>query len=273
MNTNSASLRPQIRGRSCPFRSLLVATAAAFVLIGFIVPNADGIVVAYYNFENAPTGTSPVDLTPDLIPGRTQVLDSMIVGDNMGGGVEPYVSDLTITTPGLEASTSGLLLNRTPGDNDTNDPGLALNLSRSSKGEADISFTVNLEHYAGLSLSFAVNNNGNGYGNVQLTWSGAVSGSTAVLAMPTAGTQIVSFDLTGTNLDGDGFTSKIVTFTLRFTNGQSNGVDQQTVIDNILLSGFVVPEPATVWGGLLGACVLCWHQRRRLIGFLPLRRG
>jgi hypothetical protein len=52
----------------------------------------------------------------------------------------------------------------------------------------------------------------------------------------------------------------------------SNGNDTQTVIDNILLGGTVLPEPATVWGGLLGVCALCWHQRRRLIGFLPLRR-
>jgi hypothetical protein len=209
-----------------------------------------------------------VDVTPDF----TFATVAQPI-PNPGGGIEPSTSNLTISTPGLEASTNGLLLNRTPGDSDTADPGMALNLSRSSRGEADISFSVNLEHYAGLSLSFATNNNGNGYANVQLTWTGDVSGSTAVLAMPTAGTQLVSFDLSGTNLNGDGFTPKNVTFTLHFTNGQSNGVDLQTVIDNILLGGFVVPEPATVWGGLLGVCALCWHQRRRLIGFLPLRRG
>jgi hypothetical protein len=92
--------------------------------------------------------------------------------------------------------------------------------------------------------------------------------------MPTAGTQTVTFDLTGqTTLNGDFFTPKVVTFTLMFSNGHSNGVDLQTVIDNILLGGTVIPEPATVWGGLLGVCGLCWHQRRRLIGFLPLRRA
>jgi hypothetical protein len=68
-------------------------------------------------------------------------------------------------------------------------------------------------------------------------------------------------------------TPKFVTFTLTFTNGHSNGKDLQTVIDNILLGGTALPEPATVWGGLLGVCALCWHQRRRLISFLPLRRG
>ena len=37
-------------------------------------------------------------------------------------------------------------------------------------------------------------------------------------------------------------------------------------IDNIQINGTIVPEPATVAGGLLGVLGLCWHQRRRLIG-------
>jgi hypothetical protein len=267
MNTNSAGPRPQIKGRSRPFRSLLFTTTAAFVLTGFIIPKADAVIVSYFNFEDSPTMGSPVDLTPD----KTVAAG----GDNPGGGVEPSTTNLTITNTGaLQASTSGLLLNRTPGDNDTANPGLAVNLSRSSKADATISFSVNLEFYKNLSLSFATNNNGNGYGNVQLSWTfSGGGGSLPVQAMPTAGTQIVTFDLTGTNVDGDGVTPKVVTFTLTFTNGQSNGVDLQTVIDNIVLGGTVIPEPATVWGGLLGVCGLCWHQRRRLIGFLALRRA
>jgi hypothetical protein len=266
MNKNSAGPRPQIKGRSRPLRSLLFATAAAFVLTGFIVPKADAVIVSYFNFEDSTTTT--IDLTPD----KTVAAG----GDNPGGGVESSTSDLTILNgAALQASTPGLLLNRTPGDNDTANPGFAVNLSRSSKSDATISFTVNLEFYKNLSLSFATNNNGNGYANVQLTWTimGGGSGSLPVQAMPTAGTQIVTFDLTGTNVDGNGLTPHVVTFTLTFTNGQSNGVDLQTVIDNIVLSGTVIPEPATVWGGLLGVCGLCWHQRRRLIGFLALRRA
>ena len=59
---------------------------------------------------------------------------------------------------------------------------------------------------------------------------------------------------------------------LHFTNGQSNGNDLQNLIDNIQVNGTVIPEPATVAGGLLGVLGLCWHQRRRLIGSLRLRR-
>jgi hypothetical protein len=199
-------------------------------------------------------------------------------GDNPGGGVESSTSNLTITDMGgLVASTPGLSTqNQTPGDNDTNVPGLGVNFSRSSKSDAMISFSVNLQFYSNLSLSFATNNNGNGYGTVTLSWvidSGCTMNCTGSLsqAMPTAGTQTVSFALPA-SLNGDFVDPKLVTFTLTFSNGHSNGVDLQTVIDNIRLDGTVLPEPATFWGGLLGICALCWHQRRRLIGFLPLRR-
>ena len=53
---------------------------------------------------------------------------------------------------------------------------------------------------------------------------------------------------------------------MHFTNGQSNGKNLQNLIDNIQVNGMVVPEPATVAGGLLGVLALCWFQRRRLIG-------
>jgi hypothetical protein len=271
MNTKRAVLPPQIRGRSRLFRSLVVAVAGALIFMGFTTPRVDAVVVSYFNFEDAPSGQpmtpcATVDCAPDFAPA------------NPGGGVEPTTSTLTIIDPGLVASTPGLLANRTPGDSDTADPGLGVNFSRSSKGDASISFSVNLKLYQGLSLSFATNNNGNGYGTVTLGWvidSGCSVNCTGSLsqAMPTAGTQIVTFDLTGqTALNGDGVNNKMVTFTLTFSNGQSNGVDLQTVIDNIRLdAAFAFPEPKTVWGGLLGVLGLCWHQRRRLVRFLRLR--
>jgi hypothetical protein len=126
-------------------------------------------------------------------------------------------------------------------------------------------------------LSFASNNNGNGYRMVTLNaFAGIGTGgtllSTASQPMPTMGSAITTFsNIAGVN--GNGMTTNFVTFQLVFSNGSSNGQDLQTVIDNIqLTAGVVIPEPATVWGGLLGVCALCWHQRRRLIGVLPLRR-
>ena len=72
----------------------------------------------------------------------------------------------------------------------------------------------------------------------------------------------------------DGTTINIPNLVLRlnFTLGQSNGANLQTAIDNLTINGTAVPEPATVAGGLLGVLGLCWHQRRRLIGVLRLRR-
>ena len=54
-------------------------------------------------------------------------------------------------------------------------------------------------------------------------------------------------------------------FGIILTGGQSNGDNLQNVVDNILINGTIVPEPATIAGGLLGVLGLCWFQRRRLI--------
>ncbi|PYK39251.1 MAG: hypothetical protein DME60_09890 [Verrucomicrobia bacterium] len=49
-------------------------------------------------------------------------------------------------------------------------------------------------------------------------------------------------------------------------------LNDQDIIDNIQVNGTIVPEPATVGGGLLGVLGLCWFQRRRF-GFLLPRLG
>jgi hypothetical protein len=265
MNTNNAVLRPQIRGRSRPFRSLLVAVAGALIFMGSTAPRVDAVVVSYFNFEDSTL--TVVDLTPD----KTVAAG----GDNPGGGVEVSTTNLTITGGfGLDVAT-GLTTNRTgpsPADSDTASPGSGIGFRRSGGNSGlKISFSVNTQFYAGLSLSFAVNNAGNGYHDVALSWSGADSGSLPVQAITTTTTEI-TFTLPP-SVNGNGNTFKFITFTLTFTNGQSNGNNaDETVIDNIQLTATtVVPEPATFWGGLLGVCGLCWYRRRRLVRFLRLR--
>jgi hypothetical protein len=266
MNTNNAVLSPQIRGRSRPFRSLLVAVAGALIFMGFMVPRVDAVVVSYFNFEDS-SGTT-IDLTPD----KTVAAG----GDNAGGGVEVSTTNLTIANNPNKDVTTGLLNNRTtaPADQDTADPGFAVGFRRTGGNDGmTISFGVNTQFYSGLSLSFAVNNAGNGYHNVELFYQiGAgpmVSAGTATIDTTTT---LVTFTLPPA-VNGDGNTFKFVTFTLVFTNGQSNGNNaDETVIDNIRLdANTVVPEPATVVGGLLGVFGLCWHQRGRLVRFLRLR--
>jgi hypothetical protein len=58
---------------------------------------------------------------------------------------------------------------------------------------------------------------------------------------------------------------------LQFTGGQARE-GFHTAFDNIQVNGTIVPEPATVAGGLLGVVGLCWHQRRRLIRSVRFRR-
>jgi hypothetical protein len=230
--------------------------------------------VSYFNFEDTPPGPggtvgSPVDVTPDF----TFATVAQPV-PNPGGGVETSTTNLTILgNPTLDTTSSGLLTNRTTGDSDIANPGFAIGFRRTAGNpNMTISFGVNTQFYAGLSLSFAVNNAGNGYHSVALSWSGADSGSLPAQTIDTT-TTLITFTLPP-SVNGNGNTFKFITFTLTFTNGQSNGNNaDESVFDNIQLTATtVVPEPATVWGGLLGVLGLCWFQRRRLIRSVRLRR-
>lgn len=80
-----------------------------------------------------------------------------------------------------------------------------------------------------------------------------------------------------TNLDFN-HTSTAVTTTYRLygygaTGATGTGGFESTNLNanpNVIFEGTVVPEPATVIGGLLGLCGLCWHQRRRVGRLLHL---
>ena len=270
MNTNNAVLSRQIRGRSRPFRSLLVATAASLILTGFIVPRADATVISYFNFEDSIIIKAPPSNTLDLVPDKTVAAG----GDNAGGGVESSTTNLVIgnnVTGNVFAVTPGLSINATTSPSDSDTPSnfaLAFDRTKDFPGEY-IQFTVNTLTWANMSLSFGFSNNGNGFSTVAFSYSldGGLTFSVPVTATMLTGVQPpISFTVPA-NADKFGF----VIFRLTFTGGFSNGTDTQTVIDNIRLDGTFVPEPATVMGGLLGVFGLCWHQRRQLVRFLRLR--
>ncbi len=246
------------------------------ILTGFIVPRADATVISYFNFEDGTITTRPPSVTLELTPDKT-VNDPGNEGaaGNPGGGVEPTTSNLTIagnSTANFFAVTPGLSINATASDSDT-PSNFALAFSRSSLNNgAFIQFSVNTTFWANMSLSFGYSNNGNGYSTVTASYS--LNGGTTFTTFGTAtmltGVQPpISFTVPAAVNQFGG----VVIFRLTFSGGFSNGADTQTVIDNIRLDGTFVPEPATVMGGLLGVFGLCWHQRRRLIGFLPLRRA
>jgi len=120
-----------------------------------------------------------------------------------------------------------------------------------------------------MTLSYATNNNGNGF--TTQTWLYSTNGGATFTQFAQftglTGTQVLSNALPALANGQPGLQIRIV-----LSDGQSNGNDLQTIIDNIQLNGTVIPEPATVAGGLLGVLGLCWHQRRRLIRSVRFRR-
>ena len=263
-------------------RSLFVASAAALLLTGAFVPraNADTLIV-YFNFEDATTG------------GVFDPVADTIAAGNPGGGIQASTLKLTNgagTTPATDtapfggdfSSQGGLLLNRTALDSDPAAPvppsfnGQALQMDKTKGNDAGLSFNVDTSFLTNLSLTFATDNNGNGFDSVQLQAS--INGGTffnigSVQALVT-GVTIHTFTIgTGGGVFLGSGTLQNTVFRLEFTGGASNGNDRQTVIDNFQLGGTVVPEPATVAGGLLCVFGLCWHQLRCPVRSPRLRRA
>jgi hypothetical protein len=244
--------------RTLPFRLFLVL-AGALMLMGAFVPQANATVLVYWNFEDAVTGGAP-DLTSDVV-GAPDF--------NPGGGLQ--LTTITIGGPsGDFASGPGLLNNRTAGDIDTADPGQAIAFRRSSMHNGTtLTFGVGATFFQNMTLSYATNNNGNGF--TTHTWNFSTNGGATFTQFAQftglTGTQVLSAALPAAANNQGALVIQIV-----LTGGQSNGNDLQTIIDNIQLTGTVIPEPATVAGGLLGVLGLCWHQRRRLIRSVRLRR-
>ena len=249
--------------RSRPFRSLLVAVAGAFLLLtAVLAPSANATVLVYFNFEHTTVGGSPDFLSrtiglPDNNPGGGLVLTTILP-------VPPLINF---------AMVPGLLLNRTPGDSDTNVPGVGLGMRTTPADDGGaLEFQVDTTFFQNMSLSFAVNTQGNGFNNVAFNYS-TDGGGTFIPAgssfIASGGDQLISF-VVPPGAEGQ---SNVI-FQLVFSGGTSEGEDLQTVIDNIVLEGIAVPEPATVVGGLLGVLGLGWQQRRRLKLLLPrLRRA
>lgn len=228
--------------------SLFAAIAGALLLTAAFAPRANAVLAVYYNFEDQP----PVpDLTSEAIGLQTPILQTNFPTANM-------------------VDEPGIALNVAPGDPDQNLHALGLKDSGANNG-AYFQFHVNTQPLVGMSLSFAVNTMGNGYNSVEALYSTdgfatpGTSFGTATISSSTG--QTITFPVPAA---AEGQSD--ITFRLVFTGATSSGNNLQNVIDNIRLDArAVIPEPASVVGALLGACGLCWNQRRRLIRFLRLR--
>ena len=236
--------------RSLPSRLVLIV-AGALMLIAAFAPRANAQLIAYFNFEGPPTPPFPV---------------------NLGSQVPPGAVNTTIVTnynPNNMSAEPGLPLNVAPGDPDPNLVAMGL---RNTDGNDPANFDIPLFSAQGffqnMTLTFATNRNGNGFQQVQLFFStngGATFTAGQIALLPNNLTVITLPVPVAAN------NAPLLVLRLQFSNG-GPGNDLQTIVDNIQINGTIVPEPATIAGGLLGVFGLCWHQRRRLICCVRLRR-
>ena len=254
--------------RTLWFRLLLVL--GAFALLAAFASSAKAActncLVRYYNFEGAPTAPYPVNLFSNLPAVETGAGTNLtLLGPDPPGAAYP---------PGNTLVGPQIVLNLPPG---VVPPGGVASLGTNRNGatgtlNVEIPFFSVVGVYDIKSVSFAYGANGNGYNAVQVFMSsdGGVTFTSisVVVALGSTPGSTRSFVIpAGTTLNIPNLVIR-----LSFTGGQSNGADLQFELDNVQIGGDVLPEPATVAGGLLGVLGLCWFQRRRLKLLLPRSR-
>jgi hypothetical protein len=238
--------------RTLRFRSLLIL-AGAFALLAAFAPCANAALIAYFNFEGPADPPFPVDMTSNPPGAVITQLQTNYFAPSMSAG-------------------PGIPLNVAPGDVEPNITSMGLRRSNlNDPANFDIPLFTSQGFFQNMTVTFATNRNGNGFANVQLFFStnGGVTFTPVGVAtiLPTA--QI----LVTLPVPAAANNAPLLVLRIQFTLGQSNGNDLQTIVDNIQINGTIVPEPATIAGGLLGVLGLCWHQRRRLIRCVRLRRA
>jgi len=254
--------------RSLPFR-LLVILAGAFLLLAAFTPfaNADcPACIRFYDFEGVATPPGPVNRgshQPAIEQGDVAPFALLFQNDN---GTQYTVMNLS-AEPGATLDGTNLPVGALPN---------TISLGLHDSGSAHLNLVMTFPSVAGIydiqSVSFASRGSGNGFQNVQLQMSTDAINWTNLSVVTPIPTTIGTIVLTNTLNVGGTLGVPNLLIRLNFVNGQSNGNDLQNLIDNIQVNGTVVPEPATVAGGLFGIFGLCWHQRRRLIRSVRFRR-
>lgn len=240
-------------------RSLFLAVTGALIFTAAFVPRANAILIVYYNFED----TFP-DFTSETIVGQPQMQTPVL-------NTTYTLTDLR-DRAGIPLNVFGTRPGDTGVDPDANNHGLGLVRSSVNTG-AYFQFHVDTTFLQGMSLSFAITTLGNGFDTVSFLYS--IDGGTTFtpagsFALANIGPAIIVTFPVPVAAEGQ----PDVIFRLTFTGGHSNGIDNQNTIDNIRLdTQTIIPEPATVVGGLLGVVGLCWFQRRRLIRSVRWRRA
>ena len=239
--------------RTLRFRSLLIL-AGAFALLAAFAPCANAALIAYFNFEGPADPPFPVDMTSNPPGAVITQLQTNYIGLFMGAG-------------------PGLPLNVAPGDVEPNNTSMGLrSTSLFDPAVFNIPLFTSQGFFQNMTVTFATARNVDGFSFVQLFYSTNGGGSFTAVGVPTA-LQLGVLQLVTLAVPAAANNAPLLVLRLQFTGGNSASIILQTVVDNIQVNGTIVPEPATVAGGLLGVLGLCWHQRRRLIRCVRLRRA
>jgi hypothetical protein len=239
-----------------PLRLLFVLAGASLLMAAF-APSAKASLIAYFNFEDANNG-SPPDFTSESDQGLG--INTTITTNYFAGNMSTIAN-----------FTTAAINNRVAGDIDNPPLGIhSLNLANNSANNGSF-FNIPLfssqGFFSNMTVSFATNGTLNGFNSVQLSYS--TNGGATFTAGPSAGMshalQIISLAVPAAANN-----RPLLVLRLVFTGADEGGT---TRIDNIQVNGTIVPEPATVAGGLLGVLGLGWFQRRRLIRSVRFRRA
>jgi len=246
--------------RTLPFRSLLIVAVALMLIAGFGA-RANAAVIAYFNFEDKPNGAA-VDFTSE---------------SDQGLGIATTITTNYNAADMATVPDFALGLNRLAADVDNPPNGLhSWGLESTGRNNGFFMniplFSPSPGFFQDMTLTFAYNCAGNGFTTVMLfisTDGGATfTNSGVAVTLLTAGTNSIATFVVPTLANNQ----PNLVLQLVFTGGTSNGNNPETQIDNILIGGTIVPEPATVAAGLLGVLGLCFHQRRRLIRAIRFQR-
>jgi hypothetical protein len=257
----------EIRSRSSPrfrrFHWLFGATAAVSLLAGVLAPRADADVLVYFNFEGTVLTSVPAPGPGGMYP----LLQNRTI---INSPIDPFPAGGLVATAG-----NGTTLNQLAGDVPTTNS--QVSLRGNTQGTANLDcfrFGVNTTGYAQASLSFALRSIGNGteFSLMEVRYS--TNGGTTFTVTPEGLVSIIqdgAYHVYTFNISGAGNTANAL-IEVCFTGSTTNAGGNVTRLDNLQINA-VVPEPATVASGVLGAVGLFWHRRRRLIrSLLPRLR-
>jgi hypothetical protein len=230
---------------------------------GAFVPRADAEVIVYFNFEGNTFTSVPAPGPGGMYP----FLQNQTI---LNSPTDPFPAGGLLLTPAV-----GTTLNQLAGDVPTTNS--ALSLRGNTNGTATMNcfrFGVNTAAYAQASLSFALQSLGDGTQFSQMEVRYSTNGGATFTVTPEGLValnrdglyHIYTFDISGAANTANALIE------VCFTGSTTNNVLNVTNLDNLQINA-VVPEPATVAGGVLGVMGLCWHQRRRLIRSLLPRRS